>query len=153
MPKLKTHKASFKRMVRLSANGKLVMRKMSVAHRARFKSKRAKQFNQIYAGGDIMIKNTGEINNITGVPNNVWLYGINPGSQTFEFWNKNDFFGVIYAPNADVEFKNSLEMYGVVIANSFTVQNNTEFNYDNALDKPAFNENCISFRITGWYEQ
>jgi len=45
MPKLKTHKASFKRMVRLSANGKLVMRKMSVAHRARFKSKRAKQFS------------------------------------------------------------------------------------------------------------
>ncbi len=45
MPKLKTHKSSFKRMVRLSSNGKLVMRKMSVAHRARFKSKRAKQLS------------------------------------------------------------------------------------------------------------
>ncbi len=45
MPKLKTHKASFKRMARLSATGKLVMRKMSVAHRARFKSKRAKQLS------------------------------------------------------------------------------------------------------------
>ena len=45
MPKLKTHKSGFKRMVRLTANGKLVMRKMSVAHRARFKSKRAKQLS------------------------------------------------------------------------------------------------------------
>mgnify|MGYP001610667017 CR=1 FL=1 len=45
MPKLKTHKASFKRIVRLSGTGKLMMRKMSVAHRARFKSKRAKQLS------------------------------------------------------------------------------------------------------------
>ncbi|MEK7171229.1 MAG: bL35 family ribosomal protein [Patescibacteria group bacterium] len=43
MPKLKTHKSSQKRIVRLSGTGKLMMRKMSVAHRARFKSKRAKQ--------------------------------------------------------------------------------------------------------------
>jgi len=45
MPKLKTHKSSFKRVARLSGTGKLMMRKMSVAHRARFKSKRAKQLS------------------------------------------------------------------------------------------------------------
>lgn len=43
MPKLKSHKASRKRIVRITATGKIMMRKMSVAHRARFKSKRAKQ--------------------------------------------------------------------------------------------------------------
>ena len=43
MPKLKSHKSSRKRIARISATGKVMMRKMSVAHRARFKSKRAKQ--------------------------------------------------------------------------------------------------------------
>ena len=54
MPKLKTHKSSQKRIVWLSGTGKLVMRKMSVAHRARFKSKRAKQLstqNFVATGG------------------------------------------------------------------------------------------------------
>lgn len=53
MPKLKTHKSSQKRVVRVSGTGKLVLRKMSVAHRARFKSKRAKQnagHNQVIVG-------------------------------------------------------------------------------------------------------
>lgn len=40
MPKQKTHKSLLKR-VELTAQGKLRARKMSVAHRARFKSKRA----------------------------------------------------------------------------------------------------------------
>jgi len=54
MPKLKTHKSSQKRIVRVSGTGKLVVRKMSVAHRARFKSKRAKQnstHTQVIIGG------------------------------------------------------------------------------------------------------
>lgn len=43
MPKLKTHKSSQKRIVRISGTGKLVVRKMAIAHRHRFKSTRAKQ--------------------------------------------------------------------------------------------------------------
>jgi large subunit ribosomal protein L35 len=42
MPKLKTHKTTAKRF-KVSGSGRLVGRKMSVAHRARFKSKRAKR--------------------------------------------------------------------------------------------------------------
>ncbi|MBI4948262.1 50S ribosomal protein L35 [Candidatus Berkelbacteria bacterium] len=40
MPKIKTHKSLQKR-VEVTSNNKLRARKMSVAHRARFKSKRA----------------------------------------------------------------------------------------------------------------
>lgn len=42
MPKIKTHKTTAKRF-KLSGARRLVGRKMSVAHRARFKSKRAKR--------------------------------------------------------------------------------------------------------------
>ena len=42
MPKIKTHKSLTKR-IKPSGSGKLIARHMSVAHRARFKSKRAKQ--------------------------------------------------------------------------------------------------------------
>lgn len=40
MSKLKTHKTTVKRF-KVTGSGKLVARKMSVAHRSRFKSKRA----------------------------------------------------------------------------------------------------------------
>lgn len=40
MPKIKSHKSLQKR-IELTSTGKLRARKMSVAHRARFKSKRA----------------------------------------------------------------------------------------------------------------
>jgi|GEM_PF-1401845 len=42
MPKLKTNKSAQKRIAR-RAGGKLMLRKMSITHRARFKSKRAKR--------------------------------------------------------------------------------------------------------------
>ncbi|MEX0594805.1 MAG: bL35 family ribosomal protein [Patescibacteria group bacterium] len=42
MPKIKTHKTTAKRF-KVSGSNRLVGRKMSVAHRARFKSKRAKR--------------------------------------------------------------------------------------------------------------
>ena len=54
MPKVKTNKSAVKRVARVSGTGKVVMRKMSVAHRARFKSKRAKQLStqkQVIGGG------------------------------------------------------------------------------------------------------
>lgn len=41
MPKLKSHKSLLKRVER-TGTGQLRARKMSIAHRARFKSKRAK---------------------------------------------------------------------------------------------------------------
>lgn len=52
MPKIKTHKSVKKRVVRRKASG-LILRKMSISHRARFKSKRAKRqasANQIIGG-------------------------------------------------------------------------------------------------------
>lgn len=42
MPKIKTHSSSRKRIVRVTPNGKVMVRHMSISHRARFKSKRAK---------------------------------------------------------------------------------------------------------------
>lgn len=42
MPKIKTHKTTAKRFKSSGAN-RLVGRKLSIAHRARFKSKRAKR--------------------------------------------------------------------------------------------------------------
>ncbi len=42
MPKVKTHKSLTKRIKKTGSN-KLIARHMSVAHRARFKSKRSKQ--------------------------------------------------------------------------------------------------------------
>lgn len=52
MPKIKSHKSADKRF-RTTGTGLLVGRKMSVAHRARFKSKRAKQ----NAGNMLVVSN------------------------------------------------------------------------------------------------
>ncbi|MEK7548546.1 MAG: bL35 family ribosomal protein [Patescibacteria group bacterium] len=54
MPKIKTHKSAKKRIVRITGTGKVMMRKMSISHRSRFKSTRAKRLashNQSAAAG------------------------------------------------------------------------------------------------------
>lgn len=50
MPKIKSHKSIVKRF-RTTGSGQLTGRKMSVAHRARFKSKRAKKI----AGNTLLV--------------------------------------------------------------------------------------------------
>jgi len=63
------------------------------------------------------------------------LYSTATSSVDFVFDNNTDFYGSVYAPNGDIEIKNSAEFYGSIIGNTVKVDNNAEIHYDQALQK------------------
>jgi len=89
----------------------------------------------LYLDGHFKISNTGAINNVTKKPPMFQLYSTATSSVDFVFDNNTDFYGSVYAPNGDIEIKNSAEFYGSIIGNTVKVDNNAEIHYDQALQK------------------
>jgi len=69
------------------------------------------------------------------------------------FKNSSDFYGVIYAPNAEVIMNNSANLYGAVVAKNFQQMNSGTFNYDASLRDASVNDEAVRFVVTNWHEQ
>ncbi|MHC4693323.1 MAG: DUF7305 domain-containing protein [Planctomycetota bacterium] len=83
----------------------------------------------VYLGGNLYVDNSGAINNLTKDPSKLQIYGLDT-CKNMDFKNSGTFYGAVYAPNADVHLYNSFNLYGSVIANSFTQDMNANFYYD-----------------------
>jgi choice-of-anchor A domain-containing protein len=68
------------------------------------------------------------------------------------FKNSTDFYGAIYAPNADVVMDNSANIYGSVVSKSFEQKNSATFNYDVTLRDVSISDEAVYFTITNWHE-
>ena len=79
------------------------------------------------------------------------IYGLN-GCENITLKNDSDFYGVIYAPNADVVMMNSADVFGAVIAKSFEQKNSATFNYDASLRDSSIDDEGIRFVVRGWHE-
>ncbi len=105
----------------------------------------------LYIGGDIEGKKSSAVNNETQDPQKLKIYGLD-SCETIEFKNSVDFYGAIYAPNADVTVHNSGNVYGAVTAKSFEQKKSGTFNYDASLRDVSINDEAIFFTITNWHE-
>jgi len=105
----------------------------------------------IYIGGDFESKNSSNVNNKTGDAKKLKIYGLDTCSN---IWLKNgsDFYGAIYAPEANVELHNSADFFGSVIAENFVQNNSAEFNYDASLRNASVNDEAVSFTVSRWSE-
>ena len=83
----------------------------------------------IFLGGNLYVDNSGAINNLTKDPTKLQIFGLDT-CQNMDFKNSGTFYGSIYAPDADVHLFNSFELYGAVVANSFSQDMNANFYYD-----------------------
>jgi len=106
----------------------------------------------LYLGGDLEGKNSSAINNETQDPKKLKIYGLD-SCESMQFKNSSDFYGAIYAPNADVLMHNSAGTYGAVVANSFELKNSATFNYDASLRETDVNDELVSFTIRNWHEE
>lgn len=106
----------------------------------------------LYLAGNLEGKNSSAINNLTQDPQQLTIYGLD-SSQTMVFKNSSDFYGTIYAPNADVIMHNSGDVYGAVTAQSFEQKNSATFNYDASLRDVTINDDLVHFTIRNWHEQ
>ncbi len=106
----------------------------------------------IYVTGDIEGKNSSALNNLTNDAHKLTIYGL-PTCDRIQLKNSGQFYGTIYAPYADVVFHNSLEMFGALVANSFTQMVAADFHYDASLGHVGINDAGAHFVIERWEEE
>ena len=106
----------------------------------------------LYLGGDAEIKNSGAINNMAEDAKKVKIYGLN-SCQGIILKNGSDFYGAIYAPNANVEMMNSADVFGVVVARDFEQKNSAAFNYDASLRDVGIDDEAVCFVVKQWREE
>ena len=105
----------------------------------------------LYLNGDFIAKNSSSINNGTKDPRKFKIYGLEKCTN-IEFLIESVFYGAIYAPSADVILRKSVEVYGAVLAKSFTQQVSADFHYDASLIEGSVTDEMVSFVTKQWSE-
>ena len=106
----------------------------------------------LYLGGDFEGKNSSTINNLTQETKKLQIYCLD-SCENILFKNSSDFYGVLYAPDADVIMYNSANIYGAIVAKDFEQKNSGTFNYDASLRDASVNDEAVRFVVTNWYEE
>ncbi|MBA7644842.1 hypothetical protein ES703_52589 [subsurface metagenome] len=106
----------------------------------------------LYLGGDAEVKNSGAINNMAEDAKKVQIYGLDT-CESIILKNNSNLYGTIYAPNADVEMKNSADIFGAVVARSFEQKNSATFNYDASLRDVGVDDEPVRFVVEQWREE
>jgi hypothetical protein len=106
----------------------------------------------LYLAGDIEVKNSGAVNNLSEDASKVKIYGLD-SCRSIILKNGTDFYGAIYALNADVIMMNSADAYGSVVAKSFEQKNSAAFNYDASLRDASAEDEAVRFTVDRWGEE
>ncbi len=106
----------------------------------------------LFVGGNIEIKNGGVINNLSEDSKKLQIYGLD-SCQNLTLKNGGDFYGAIYAPNADVVMMNSGDMFGSVIGKSVEQKNSSTFHYDVSLRDVSIEDIGVRFVVKQWQEE
>jgi hypothetical protein len=94
--------------------------------------------NPCPGGQAVSIGSNVSLNNASFVPGNFTIdYGVSVNSAgTVIIKGNTDFFGVVNAPNANVQLSGGTNIYGSVIGNSISVSGGTNFYWDKGLVTP-----------------
>jgi hypothetical protein len=69
------------------------------------------------------------------------------------FKNSSAFYGAVYAPKAMVNFFNSANLYGSVMADSFYTGAKANIHYDASLRNVTVNDDAVTFTVKKWHEE
>jgi hypothetical protein len=105
----------------------------------------------IYLDGNLDAGNSNGINNETLKPGRFRLIGTGPIGVKWVIRNGGNFYGVYDAPNADIEIKESGDIFGAVIGRSFEQKAKCNIFYDEDLSEPY--SGPVGFAITRWWEE
>ena len=105
----------------------------------------------IYLNGELVANNSSELNNKTEVPKNFKLYGTD-NCKSLDFNNSAKMFGVIYAPEADIVFHNSIELYGSMVGNNIDFIDSVKMWYDASLRDSVGNDGLSGLKMNRWKE-
>jgi hypothetical protein len=108
---------------------------------------------EVYFEGDFIAGNSNGINSETQSPKSLMLYAIGLPGQQVILKAKGDFFGAVYAPDADVIIYNGGDVYGSIVCNTFEMKNSAAFYYDEALKKVSSDDKGVQLIISAWREE
>lgn len=97
--------------------------------------------------GDLEAKNGSAINNASQ-PTDFAIFS--NSTQDIVFKHSSDYKGIVYAPNAHVEMKNSADVYGLVWGKTAAIHNSGEFYFDEALKDKFLSPYKYSVEIASW---
>jgi len=105
----------------------------------------------LYLNGDLLAGNEAGINN-KNVPSKFKLYGTGGPGQQLNLKAKGDFFGAVYAPNADVVINAGGDIYGSFVSSNFELKSGGNFYYDEALKNVGVDDAAVRFVLKNWHE-
>ncbi len=105
----------------------------------------------LFLDGNWTSNNSTGINNETNIPACFKLYGMGT-DQVLDLKAKEDWYGCIYAPAAEVSVKANSDLYGSIVARTFENKAKGTIRYDGALSKVPADEIGARFVVDRWYE-
>jgi hypothetical protein len=105
----------------------------------------------LYLDGNVYCKNGGIINNLTEDPTKLKIYGLD-NCVNLSFASSGTFYGGIYAPNAMLNLKTSVELFGSFVTKQFLQALAANVHYDASLNNAVASDPCSGFTIKRWRE-
>ncbi|MEA3416827.1 MAG: pilus assembly PilX N-terminal domain-containing protein [Thermodesulfobacteriota bacterium] len=97
--------------------------------------------------GELESKNGSALNNLSQ-PTDFSIFS--NSSQDITFKHSTAFKGMVYAPNAHVEMKNTAGVYGLIWGNTATIHNSGEFYFDEAIKDKYLSLNNYTINVLSW---
>jgi len=97
--------------------------------------------------GELESKNGSSLNNLSQ-PSDFSIFS--NSSQDIIFKHSSAFKGMVYAPNAHVEMKNTAGVYGLIWGNTATIHNSGEFYFDEAIKDKYPSPNNYTITVLSW---
>jgi len=107
----------------------------------------------LYIDGDINADNSGGINNQAGNVKDFQLYATGTEEQVFNMKAKSSIFGIIYAPDVDIQMYPNTEMRGAIVGRNVTFKSGGTFYYDEALRDVSTDDVGARFIVKRWREE
>jgi hypothetical protein len=107
----------------------------------------------VYIDGDWISDNDSGINNENQLPSQFQVFGTGPLGQEIDLKAKSEFYGIIYAPDADLTLYSGGNIYGSFVTNNFELKNPANFYYDVTLKDTSVFDEGARFVVNRWRER
>jgi hypothetical protein len=105
----------------------------------------------LYLGNKFTVQNGGFLNNFTKDTSKLTIYGLTD-CINFSFLTDSVLYGAVYAPYANFNIFNKVEIFGSVIVERLAQQVDSDFHYDASLKAGRVTDELVTFTVGRWSE-